>query len=287
MSLLDQRLQAFVAVARHNNVHRASQDLYITQTAVTSRIKLLEQKLKTTLFARTRRGMLLTPEGETLLRYCQTVNDLSGKTLAMIRGAGESTSISLTITGATSIMRSRVIPGCLPVMQQYPELLLNFDIQDDLVVENRMRRGETQLGIMPVDRLSKEMDQKPLEPERYVMVGPCSWQGRRTKDIVKNERIIDFNPDDHTTFDYLRHFGLHDHARRERHFVNRTEALAMLVSQGLGYTVLTTEFAKRYVDLGEMVMLNHDKTYHHDVALAWYPRPEMPAYFEALINHIV
>ncbi len=70
MSLLSPQLEAFVAITRYRTVHAAAVDLHITQTAVTQRIRTLETRLRTTLFTRTRRGMLLTPEGEALLRYC-------------------------------------------------------------------------------------------------------------------------------------------------------------------------------------------------------------------------
>lgn len=58
------------------------------QTAVTQRIRALEQILKITLFIRSRKGMGLTPEGQALYRYCLGVNELSGETLAGIKGVG-------------------------------------------------------------------------------------------------------------------------------------------------------------------------------------------------------
>ena len=130
MTLLGPQLEAFVAVAKHKSVHRAADEIYITQTAVTQRIRVLERALNSTLFQRTRRGMLLTSEGEALLRYCQAAKELEGQTLAQIHGAGIEAEISMTITAATSIMNSRVIPSCLPLLKQFPNLLLNFATAD-------------------------------------------------------------------------------------------------------------------------------------------------------------
>ena len=284
MSLLDPRLLAFMAIARLNTVHAAAEELCVTQTAVTQRIKALEQKLQTTLFARTRRGMLLTPEGETLLRYCKTVEDLGGKALSSIKGAGASSSVAVVMTGATSIMRSRIIPACVPVMKHYKELLMRFDVADDDLAESKMKRGATQLAIMPAESVTAEMEVKELKPERYVLVGSHQWKGRKLKDILEKEIIIDFNQQDRMTLDYLKHYGLYDNIRHERHYVNRTEALATLITEGLGYTVLTTEFAKRFVDEGSMIILNHNQSFLHPVSLVWYTRPDVPAYFQALLD---
>jgi LysR family transcriptional regulator, chromosome initiation inhibitor len=286
MSLLDPQLQAFMAITRLGTVHAAAESLFLTQTAVTTRIKMLEQKLKVSLFSRTRRGMLLTPEGETLLRYCQTVEDLSGETLSQLQGAGTQSAVEISITGATSVMRSRIIPDCVPVMQAFKSLYVNFDISDNSDAINKMRRADAQLAVIPDDALLAEMASKSLKPERYVMVGPVSWRGRRLKDIVQHEKIIDFNSHDRMTFDYLKQYDLYPFASHERHFANRTEALATLIIAGLGYTVLTFEFAKRYVDRGEMVILNQQKVMLKPLSLVWYPRPEPTDYFTALVDAI-
>ncbi len=82
MSLLSPQLQAFQAIVKYKTVHAAADTLNVTQTAVTQRIRALEEKLRVTLFIRTRRGMLLTSEGEALLRYCQAVRDIEGEALA-------------------------------------------------------------------------------------------------------------------------------------------------------------------------------------------------------------
>ena len=126
MSLLSPPLHAFMAIAKHKTVHAAAEKIHITQTAVTQRIRTLERQLKTTLFIRTRRGMQLTQEGESLLRYCHAATELEGETLAMIQGAGIQTDIEITICAPSSMMRSRVISSCLPVLQAFPHLLIKF-----------------------------------------------------------------------------------------------------------------------------------------------------------------
>ena len=63
MTLLSPNLIAFAAIVRQGTVHGAAQDLKITQTGVTQRIRVIERELGTTLFLRSRRGMTLTQEG--------------------------------------------------------------------------------------------------------------------------------------------------------------------------------------------------------------------------------
>jgi LysR family transcriptional regulator of gallate degradation len=62
------RLRAFAAVARHGNVHRASEALHLSQPAVTRAVRQLEASLGTTLFERTTKGMRLTASGDCAYR---------------------------------------------------------------------------------------------------------------------------------------------------------------------------------------------------------------------------
>ena len=57
------QLECFVAVAEHLNFSRASEELKITQPAVSHQIHALEEELGTKLFLRTSKSVSLTQEG--------------------------------------------------------------------------------------------------------------------------------------------------------------------------------------------------------------------------------
>jgi LysR family glycine cleavage system transcriptional activator len=61
-------LRAFEALSRSLNFRLAGEELHLTQPAITRQIKLLEDQLGTTLFARDKRRVELTPAGATLLQ---------------------------------------------------------------------------------------------------------------------------------------------------------------------------------------------------------------------------
>jgi DNA-binding transcriptional LysR family regulator len=61
------QLRTFVAVARERSITRASEQLHLSQPAVSAQIKALEDELGLHLFERTPRGMSLTSEGERIL----------------------------------------------------------------------------------------------------------------------------------------------------------------------------------------------------------------------------
>ena len=286
MSLLSSQLEAFQKIAELKTVHGAAVELHVTQTAVTQRIRALESRLGSTLFRRTRRGMLLTESGEALLRYCHAAMDLEKETLAMINGAGVEMEVRISITGPNSIMRSRIIPQCFPVMQQFPNLLMSFDVADTGGRDQMLRSGQCQFAIIPPENVAKEMQTKVLKPEKYVLVCGKQRQERSIADIIKHERELEFNAQDYISFNYLKKYNLFKIAKPERHFVNRTESLAMMLIQGFGYSTLTTEFAEPYVERDQLIILNQGKTYLNNLVLAWYQRSEPPRYFSKLIESI-
>jgi len=61
-------LRAFEAVARALNFGAAAEELHVTQSAVSRQIKGLEDELGAQLFTRGTRHVLITPDGQTLLR---------------------------------------------------------------------------------------------------------------------------------------------------------------------------------------------------------------------------
>ena len=286
MILLDAQLVAFEAIVREGTVHGAAESLFLTQTAVTQRLRQLEQKLKATLFIRSRRGMLLTAEGEQLHRYCQRVTEMSSAVLTRIQGAGTLSNLRVKIAGPTSVMRSRIIPHCKEIMKKFPKLHMSFLIDDHIDISHQLKSGAFDLVILSPEHVTHEMVSKPLEPEQYLLVCSVQWAHRKLIDIISNEKIIDFGQDDQMTFSYLKKYDLLKYIQTERHFVNNTESIAQLFINELGYGVLSKEFAAPYIKSGELLVINENKSYLNPISLAWYPRPEQPDYFSAIIHAI-
>lgn len=286
MSLLSQNLQAFMAIVQQNTVHGAARQLNLTQTGVTQRIRSLESNLGTTLFLRSRKGMQLTQEGQALLRYCKGAEDLEGQTLSQINEAGVEQPIYISIVGPTSIMTSRIVDLCRGLYSQWPNLYLNFIVSDAEDRLNLVRSGKAAIAIVPPEQVPNEMDSKMLKPEKYILVASPKWKGRKLADILENEKLIDFDESDQTSINYLKKFSLLSKLKRPRLFVNNNEAIIKLFSEGVGFGTLTQEIAKPYLESGKLITLNGGSVMEDPLALAWYPRPEIPNYFKDIISAI-
>jgi DNA-binding transcriptional LysR family regulator len=65
------QIEAFLEVARRQNLSRAAEALFLSQPTLTARLQSLEASLGEQLFVRTRRGMRLTEAGEAFLPYAE------------------------------------------------------------------------------------------------------------------------------------------------------------------------------------------------------------------------
>src|SRR5260221_14353956 len=74
-------LQAFVQIAIEGHFGRAAEHLKVTQPALTQRLQALEREVGVQLLKRSPREVRLTPAGEVLLPYAQSLVQIQGQAL--------------------------------------------------------------------------------------------------------------------------------------------------------------------------------------------------------------
>ncbi|MCI2283633.1 LysR family transcriptional regulator [Colwellia sp. MSW7] len=95
-------LKTFLEVSRTLHFRIASENLFITQSAVSARIKLLEEDLGVLLFDRSQKHLKLTPEGNRLIKHANELLFMWQKTKQDV-GIAESDSHQLVIGSMMSI----------------------------------------------------------------------------------------------------------------------------------------------------------------------------------------
>lgn len=163
-------LQAFVAIAERGNFLRAAAHLNISQTALSHRIKKLEEDLQAILLVRTTRQVSLTPIGLDLLPKARGLMDELSVSLDRIREHG-------------SRQDERIAIGCLPTVAAYqlPQVLREFSavypavaikIYDNSVMEiaQLVQSGTVEFGLTIVSSNIANLDIKILGKEPFVLL---------------------------------------------------------------------------------------------------------------------
>lgn len=111
-----QQLRYVVATAEHGSMTAAAAALYVAQPALSRAVRLLERELETTLFARSGRGVVLTPDGERftdrarkVLRSLEALRDV---------GAGSEDEARLVIAASPTLQASLALPILSALRQQ-------------------------------------------------------------------------------------------------------------------------------------------------------------------------
>ena len=68
-----QQLRYLIAISEHGSINAAAQNLYVSQSNLSTAIKELERELGITIFTRSNRGVALTNDGSELLGYARQV----------------------------------------------------------------------------------------------------------------------------------------------------------------------------------------------------------------------
>ena len=104
MALTLRQLKYFVATAELGQISQAAIQLTISQSAVTSAIKELEDSLGTQLFVRTSAGVTLTDTGRRFLNHAYTI-------LSSVDEAMRIPNLESTLTGTLAIAASYTVLG--------------------------------------------------------------------------------------------------------------------------------------------------------------------------------
>jgi LysR family transcriptional regulator (chromosome initiation inhibitor) len=286
MILINQNIEAFMVVAELGSVSAAARRLGLTQTGVTQRIKALEREVKIALFTRSRSGMRLTPEGQSFLRYCLDARGLEERLVNELKKSGSENETNVTLVGPASLIGGRIAQQCRHVFDMWPKLNFRFSIDSYANRLNRLKQGTVDLAILQTHEVSAELDSKVLKPLEYILVCTSEWKKRELEDILQNERLYAWNLEDSAGLDYLRTFNLLQHLKRPRLYANEDQVLQNQIALGVGFGILPRELAEPMVKAGKLIVLNANKSVKVKMALAWYPRAEMPDYFKEIVKSI-
>jgi DNA-binding transcriptional LysR family regulator len=143
------RFKVFAAAARYRSVTRASEELHITQPAVTKQLKALERAYNAALYRRMGRGIELTEEGQAFLGKVKTIlrnYDSLIQTSTVSRSAAKSGTLTI---GATYSPSASLLPSLLARFKKsHPEAALSLRTDNKVVIESLVLNGDVDMAVL-------------------------------------------------------------------------------------------------------------------------------------------
>jgi len=133
-------LRTLLEVNRTRHFRLAAEELFVTQSAVSARIKKLEEHLGVSLFERQHRDIHPTPEGRRLLRHAESMIALWRKARQDVALANQA-QIQLAIGGVVGLWDVLLQPWVEALRQRLPALALILEAYGTERVLRRMIDG--------------------------------------------------------------------------------------------------------------------------------------------------
>jgi DNA-binding transcriptional LysR family regulator len=138
-------LKTFLEVNRTRHFGQAADNLYLSQSAVSARIRLLEEEVGMPLFTRQRNNIELTPAGKKLLNYAENILVTWHRAKQEI-GASEEKRVPMVMGCMPSLWEILLLDLVQHLHQSLPGLVLHTESQNYDVLIRRIKEGSFDLA---------------------------------------------------------------------------------------------------------------------------------------------
>ena len=187
------QLEMFRTVAEMSSFTKAGEKLHVSHSAVSRQVKLLEEELQVSLFARANRRVFLTEPGKALLTHAVTIfDDVTSAVRSVSQMSTKITDHIVLGTGTT--MLNFFLP---PVFEQFKARYSSVDVQIKTgqwpVIIEDIRTGMVDLviGSLPLPILGRELAVRPLYREELVLVAGKNYP-LANKKFIQPEELNDY-----------------------------------------------------------------------------------------------
>ena len=185
--------KVFYHVAATLSFSEASKQLFISQSAVSQSIKVLEKKLNQKLFIRSTKRVQLTPEGEILFKHIQPAMNLIKQGETQLLEANTLNGGQLRIGASDTICRYYLVPYLNRFHKQYPRIHIKVTNQTSIQCAALLEHGQVDLIVVnyPNSALSENHIFKTINEFHDVCVAnrqyfPLEHEALSLQDLQRN-----------------------------------------------------------------------------------------------------
>lgn len=255
MNITLKQLRAFTAVARERSFTRAAERLHVTQSTLTSSVKILEAEIGMRLLDRSTRSVVLTEQGLSFLPVAERLLRDLHESLEELRMTANRQRGSVIIAAAASFINYVLAPAVARTVSTYPGINVRLSEETTESVARLVISGEADFGVTTLFQKAPALDTALLLTDDYGAVyagnhaldgekAPLAWSRLAQHTMVGLHRangiraLIDMHP------------KIAAECRNPAYEVGSMSSLQPLLVQGFGYAALPALAAKPLVAEG-------------------------------------
>jgi len=260
-------LSALAAVIRTGSFERAAQQLNVTPSAISQRIKLLEERIGTILVVRGQ-PCTATEAGQRLCRHVEQVALLESSLRQALPGIqAETQPVTLRIAANADSLATWLIPA----MAETNGFLFDLVLDDQDHSADWLRRGEVTAAVTSHGMPIQGCDCDPLGALRYVATASPGFverwlPGGLTRENAARAPCLIFNQKDRLQSMWLE-TALGADIRPPLHWLPSSQAFVDAALAGLGWGMNPESLVREHLRAGRLVALKPSLPL--DVPLFW------------------
>lgn len=259
-------LKALAAILRCGSFEAAAAELGVTQSAVSQRLKALEDRVGTLLVQRGH-PCTGTDAGRRLAAHMANVGLLEHTLSQDLDNLvpGHDTPVRIAVNADS------LATWFLPALAQVPGLLFDLVVDDQEHSADWLRRGEVAAAITSHDRPVAGCDSQPLGALRYVATASPAYMARHfpqgvTSEAMARAPMLRFDPKDYLQSRWMQRF-LGRKLSPPSHRLPSSQGFVEACLLGLGWGMNPEILARPHIKAGRLVTLLDGASY--DTPLFW------------------
>ncbi|HHY73434.1 MAG TPA: LysR family transcriptional regulator [Bacillus bacterium] len=254
-------LKTFMIAAQTENFRKTSEELFLTQPAVTKHVQRLEEFLQIQLFQRNGKKVHLTPAGYRFLKHAQTIVSAYDEGMKDFQAWKQGYDKKLTIAVAPQIAAS-ILPSLLrDFISQHPSIEVMINIVKSFEIGEEINAGRADLGLTRMKPVQPNLNCIMIHEENVILVAPN--EGRREnnfyceKNMLQKYRLItDNHPEywDTLIVEVKKHYP-----NVQTMKVNQIEVTKRFIEEGFGVSYLPITMVKEEIMEKKMIEVLEEK----------------------------
>ncbi|MFN8546905.1 MAG: LysR substrate-binding domain-containing protein [Candidatus Eisenbacteria bacterium] len=241
-------LESFVQAVRAGSLSAAARRLFVTQPAISARLRRLEREVGERLLVRSGRGVHPTARGARLFARCgpllEELKQLESELHAEERIGGR-----LAI-GATDLVAIYHLPAALArLRRRFPALEVQVQVEGTAELIRSLEAGAIEFAIVTAPVSTAGLELSPLFEDPLVVVAahghPLAAKRRVTAELVAAQPWLNHKRESVTRLSLETFFAGHGVALRTEMEISSPEAIKALVKAGLGVAALPARAVAR------------------------------------------
>lgn len=253
-----EQLTALQQIVETGGFDAAADELHISQSAISQRIRALERQVGQIVVQRTKPARA-TETGQSLLRLARQITLAQEEAVRLIEAERRSTAVNIRIVVNADSLESWVLPALAPLARR--SIALDIRRQDEHVSSRLLRTGEVMAAITADDKPVQGCSITNLGAMAYHAVCTPQFKERwfahgLTRDALEDAPLVQFDRDDRLQYHFVRRITkakIHP----PTHYVPTSIGYNDAITLGFGWGLIPDSRAEAY-DAGTLERLSDD-----------------------------